>query len=130
MNTGLAEFQTLSPSPRLQKDTPPPGSTESGTTVDVDEAPDSQNDANMQAGKQTPASASLEQGLPQRRGSFRVLVTDEDGNELKTSTALPEQSMATVAVRPKAVVASATMKFSKPVLLATRSGGSSPSGAA
>ena len=90
MNTGFAEFQTLSPSSSPQKDTPPPRSDESGITVDADEAPDSQNDANTQAGKQTAASAGPEQGLPRRPGSFKVLVADEDGNELKTSTASPE----------------------------------------
>jgi len=90
MNTGLAEFHTLSPSSSPQRDASLPGPAESGITVDVDGAPDSQNDANTQAGKQTRAPAGGQQGLPRPRGSFKVLVADEDGNELKTSTASPE----------------------------------------
>jgi len=90
MNAGLAEFATLSPSFGAPKDTPPPGSTESEIAVDVEVAPESQNDANTQAGNQTRASDGPERGLPRSRGSFKVLVADEDGNELKTSTASPE----------------------------------------
>jgi len=90
MNTGLAEFQTPSPFFPLPEDAVPPRSADGGMTLELNEAPASQADASTQAGKQTPASSGPEQRAPQHRGSFKILIADEDGNEIRTSTASAE----------------------------------------